>query len=248
MKKYFTIIAVMFISLLVLSCNKTDNSLNDRQGSSVSTKLNDKPSLQIVCLQDESGSSSRNFVGTILDNNIDAIVERLLQSGGEFDFGIISDSHKDQLRRLSIPPIPKKKVFHRSGNPLIDERNFRDYKDYEKKFDSSMYVLKQSINIKVEVFKKELHDLQKRPLSTRTDFNSAFTRAETSLSEINDLHNKVLLIISDCEENMNLRSIPEGLNAKLIIVNPFPPSIAKQYNAICFEGINAAIKYIVKSY
>jgi hypothetical protein len=238
-------IMILIISLfLIWSCNEAKDSVD--KSNQVTTK--EIHSLQIIWLQDGTGSSSTNYVGTITEENIDIIVKQLTLSGGEFCFGLISDSHTDQLRRLSIPLIPQKEKFCRSDNPLIDEQEYSKYRLYEQSIDSLIREYEASLKRHVDDFKNQIHDLIGKPLAKSTDYNSAISRASTAFSEPNGITHKILIMVSDSEDNRKVRPLPENINAEIIIVNPFPPEIAKKYGAQCFEGIPSAVNYLIQNF
>lgn len=212
--------------------------------------------IKVGVMLDKSGSakSTRTKQPTIED--IQPIINRIKQSGGELGVGLVTDNSNKSLVRLRVEVRPTLPVKPTSETFKGDADKFASaYKEYNQKkalYEENIVSWNQETEKRVQKFLSEVEQLLSlEPKAKRTDVMNALNRVDLFLAEKDPSFpvnaKKVIILNSDAQDNVKAKLNALNSGARLIVVNGIGSvGSLKDLKPELFESLEAAINQIVK--
>ncbi|MBX3291553.1 MAG: hypothetical protein KF881_01535 [Acidobacteria bacterium] len=209
--------------------------------------------MKIGLMLDKSGSAESTRTKQPSLEDIQPLIERIKQSGGELAVGLISDNSNMPLVRLRIdlrPAAPTRP----DSNEYSAEKLAAAYDKYDvdtKAYKTKFAAWEVETSRRVERFTADVAKLfQQKPNSRRTDVMNALNRVDLFLSEKDPFPAdtaRVIILNSDAQDNVKAKLMPLTSEARLIVVNGIGSvGSLKALNPELFESLESAIDQITR--
>lgn len=208
------------------------------------------PPSRICIFPDQTGSVIENLVPPVTLEDLGPLIGLLRKNGGQIRLGVIraESDHPMVALRIEIPP-PEPQPLEPTGNSLIDARRRRGWKKTHDQWQEEYSRWGDQTEDRIEDFMEAVGPLLAVSPGGATAFWEGVKRCNAFLSEPSPwpTAKQFALYVSDALDTVEGQPTSPVRNATTLLVNSAVVGGGLEgYSPIRFEGLSAAIDYIVK--
>lgn len=209
--------------------------------------------LKVGLMLDKSGSANSTRTAQPSVEDIQPIIDKTREVGGEFAVGLISDDSNRPLIRLRIDPPPVEPVKPNDvGDADQIATEYDKYNKDQKVYEKQAKAWEQETEKRINKFVSEIEPiLRLKANARRSDVLNALNRVDLYLGEKDPVFStnirKVIILNSDAQDNVKAKLNTLNSGARLIVVNGIGSvGSLKALNPELFESLKSAVNHIVK--
>lgn len=251
-------VPLLCAALLSSGCDATRST--SRQGrhdqvvsvETVKAQAATVPGLYAV-FDDKSRSVKSARIAPLEEQDLQALINILRQTGGELAFGLIGEASDRPLLRLHITVPPARPVMREVENAFEHAEEESAFQDAMSDYEAKRQSWEAEVNRRAEAFVQAARTRLQEPARDHiTDIPSALARAETFLSEPDAVWptggktHAYIILNSDGISTVNRKPVEIKSGARLLLINGSGSTgTIAQLKPLSFESKQAALDFIV---
>jgi hypothetical protein len=208
--------------------------------------------LLFVAMQDKTGSAEETRTPDIRLDELEPVLRRVTECGGEISLGIIDEQSNSSLARLYVPEPPERPSEPvRSGAPGAVARALKEHRAQLAAYTRTDSLRRAEAGRRAAAFRAEAERLLALPRDAqRSDIWGGISRAAYVLGEPGTWRRdpvRVAAVASDAQDNVGALSAPWPQDAELFLINGDPVLEHLQtLKPVRFESFGAAVRFILE--